>query len=121
MSSAQAAQFVLDWAFDLPRLWVSAAGGTANVLAGELSRFAGVSFQESSDLLDQVGGPNWYPDLHSHHGGWLWVDDFSGYPDPRVVRKALERRFIKPYQGERWEEWWDCLPLARGNKGRIAA
>jgi hypothetical protein len=43
--------------------WVSAAGGTANVVAGEIARAIGVSFAAAHRALDAVGGSGWYQDL----------------------------------------------------------
>lgn len=35
--------------------WVSAGGGTANVVAGEIARATGVSFEEALRLLEEAG------------------------------------------------------------------
>lgn len=36
--------------------WVSAGGGTANVVAGEISRATGASFDEAMAALNETGG-----------------------------------------------------------------
>jgi len=43
--------------------WVSASGGTANVVAGVISRETGVSFQDAHNALDDIGGEGWYEDM----------------------------------------------------------
>jgi len=44
--------------------WVSAGGGTANVVAGTIARATGVSFEAAHDALDTQGnailGEDWY-------------------------------------------------------------
>lgn len=40
--------------------WVSAAGGTANVIAGTLSRRLGVEYNLAHAALDQLLGDGWY-------------------------------------------------------------
>lgn len=66
LSAAKAAQrfFVLaQTAASHGGFWVSAAGGTANVVAGEISRAIGVSFTAAHRALDAVGGSDWYQEL----------------------------------------------------------
>ena len=47
--------------------WVSAAGGTANVVAGVISSATGVSYEDAHHALDVMGrevlGDNWYQQL----------------------------------------------------------
>ena len=40
--------------------WVSAAGGTANVIAGTFSRRLGVEYKRVHSALDQILGEDWY-------------------------------------------------------------
>ena len=81
-----ATQFVLDWAKAVP-LSVSTAGGTGNVLAGELSRFCGISYKSAHKLLVFVDGPYWYEDLYWYHT----VGSNNNLADPRGVAVALKR------------------------------
>ena len=45
--------------------WVSAGGGTANVVAGEIARATGASFEEAHRALDvtSASGRSWYEDM----------------------------------------------------------
>lgn len=72
-------------------LWVSAAGGTANVVAGEISRATGVSFEEAHQLLDITGGENWYEEL-AYQQPWP-INHIPEEPrwDARVIARAACR------------------------------
>ena len=54
------------------RFWVSAAGGTANVVAGEIAKAAPISYDEAHWCLDRaaelMGIDDWYGDLYYYHG-----------------------------------------------------
>jgi hypothetical protein len=84
-----AAGFALDWAHSQRAMWVSAAGGTANVLAGEISRFTGSSYEEAHNALDVAGGPDWYDELPAHSNPFVQND----WTDARGLGKAMARRF----------------------------
>lgn len=43
--------------------WVSAGGGTANVVANEICKKTGVSFEQGLKVLDLTGGKDWYMEL----------------------------------------------------------
>jgi len=45
-------------------LWVSAGGGTKNVIAGEISRHHGLEYGVAHTLLTQMLGEDWYSDLY---------------------------------------------------------
>jgi len=83
------ASLVLDWAFSLPAhmMWVSAGGGTFNVLAGAVACHAGVSFDQAHDALDQVGGPDWRDALWTRNH----LNDGDGV-DATGVAKFLARQ-----------------------------
>ena len=57
--------------------WVSAAGGTANVVAGVISRATGVTYAQAHDALDAMGrhlmGEDWYCHLAAIQP-WPWLD-----------------------------------------------
>jgi hypothetical protein len=61
--------------------WVSAAGGTASVVAGEIARATGVDFVGACQALDSMGkeylGEDWYSEL-------AWMQ--PGYDDPEELR-----------------------------------
>lgn len=67
--------------------WVSVGGGTANVVAGEIARRFGVSFEEAHCLLEEAGlewtGPDWYEVLFFACSG----DRF----DARLIAQAAGR------------------------------
>jgi len=44
-------------------VWVSAAGGTANVTAGIIARACRISFYAAHHALDVIGGEGWYQAL----------------------------------------------------------
>ena len=90
-TNQMAAKFALNWAYSLPSLLVTAGGGTGNVLAGELSRYLGISYDEAHTLLESVN-PDWYENLFHHHGGWNAMD-WESPCNVRGLGKALKRRF----------------------------
>jgi hypothetical protein len=49
-------------------LWISAAGGTANIVAGEIARATGVSFDDALWALDATGKVYWGRD--DWYAGW---------------------------------------------------
>ena len=77
-------------------MWVSAGGGTANVVAGVISRSTGVSFDDAHHALNVMGGDDWYADLaHSQPHRW---DDLDAASDARwdaaTVAKAACRKVV---------------------------
>ena len=75
-------------------LWVSAGGGTANVIAGELSRAMGCTFAAAHAALDAAGGKDWYGILARDNS---WADDFDEYRwDAKTVVNAALRHFQQP-------------------------
>jgi hypothetical protein len=72
--------------------WVSAAGGTANAVAGELCRRCGVSFADALEVLDKAGkeflGEGWYVALADIQPP---VCDFEYRFDARTVARAACR------------------------------
>lgn len=83
---------ILGWAFALPAhtMWVSAGGGTANVLAGALARHLGISFDAAHAALNAAGGPDWYGALYTRHH----LADLDGQTaDAAGVAKFLKRNF----------------------------
>lgn len=85
------AREALKWAYAGP-LWVSAGGGTANVLAGEIAHFMGCPFIEALKALREVGGQHWYSDLYFA----VHVSD-GPCRDARGVGRYLERLDRKGY------------------------
>ena len=79
--------------------WVSAAGGTANVVAGTIARHCGISFEDALDILDQAGrewaGDDWYATLMFIQpfrlDGWDDWNEMPGRWDVRTVAKAACR------------------------------
>lgn len=79
--------------------WVSAAGGTANVVAGTIARRFGISFEEALRLLDETGrewgGDGWYATLaYIQPFPWDagWGDDVPpGRFDARTIARAACR------------------------------
>jgi hypothetical protein len=71
-------------------LWVSAAGGTANVVAGELARLCSCEYQEAHRALDITGGENWYADLAAMQP-WAMESEPSPRWDARTIAKAAAR------------------------------
>lgn len=43
--------------------WVSAGGGTANIIAGIISRSANVDFKSAHKALNETGGNDWYMNM----------------------------------------------------------
>ena len=80
--------------------WVSAGGGTANVVAGVIARHFGISFEDALDILAEVGqewaGEDWYIVLAEiqpfRWDGW---DDIPGRWDARTVARAACRAVLK--------------------------
>jgi hypothetical protein len=78
--------------------WVSAAGGTANVVAGVISRATGVSYKDAHHALDVMGrevfGDCWYQQLADIQPfRWDdWHDDVPGRWDARTIARAACRR-----------------------------
>lgn len=73
--------------------WVSASGGTANVVAGEIARATGASFDEARHALDVTGEENWYFNLACAQPWALdaWHDDTPGRWDARTIARAASR------------------------------
>jgi hypothetical protein len=85
--------------------WVSAGGGTANVIAGEISRQFDVEFAEAKEILSNVGEDffgtfEWYAEM-AWCQPWspLDVPDDLGRWDARLIAKAACRR---PVPDPRW-------------------
>jgi hypothetical protein len=81
--------------------WVSAGGGTANVIAGEVSRAFHVDFQEAHEMLDAIGHDffgmeNWYEELAWSQpiGPWNLPDSHEFRWDCRTIIRAAIRRPI---------------------------
>ena len=74
--------------------WVSAGGGTANVVAGEISRATGASFDEAHHALNiTAGSEDWYSDL-AYAQPWAidaWHDDTPGRFCASIIAKAACR------------------------------
>lgn len=73
--------------------WVSAAGGTANVVAGEIARATGVTFEDAHHALDVTGGEGWYAEM-AYAQPWAidaWHDDVPGRWDARTIARAACR------------------------------
>lgn len=69
--------------------WVSAGGGTANVIAGEIARATGDLFHETHAALEHTGGQDWYSNMYQ-------AQPFNGEPegyrfDARTVARAACR------------------------------
>jgi hypothetical protein len=77
--------------------WVSSAGGTANVVAGEISRATGVSFENAHRALNVMGneliGEFWYQELaYIQPFRWDdWHNDVPGRWDARTIARAACR------------------------------
>lgn len=78
--------------------WVSAAGGTANVVAGEIARATGASFDEAHQALDAIGreqlGEDWYSVLADSQP-WRW-DDLDSAEDARWDVRTIARAAVRP-------------------------
>ena len=74
--------------------WVSAGGGTANVVAGEIARATGVSFEEAHRALDATAETaDWYANM-AYAQPWAvdaWHDDVPGRWDARTIARAACR------------------------------
>ena len=81
--------------------WVSAAGGTANVVAGVIAGRCGIPFEDARRILDEAGrdwaGDGWYTALADlqpfRWDGWDAWDtwdawDVPGRWDVRTIAKA---------------------------------
>ena len=80
--------------------WVSASGGTANVVARLISRATGVEFEEAHRALCTMGihiyGECWYQHLaDSQPFGWdEWHDSVPGRYDVRTIAKVACKRAL---------------------------
>jgi len=88
------AELTIAWAFDKSRgpLWVSAAGGTWNVLAGNLALFLGTEYSFTRQMLRANAIAKYGPDYY----GILWVRNGiksmdAPYRDAKGVKTYLER------------------------------
>jgi len=75
-------------------LWVSAAGGTANVLAGELAKKLNCAYLDAHRYLNITGGQEWYREL-AYAQPWRWDDMDAAVEarfDARTIAKAALRR-----------------------------
>ena len=79
--------------------WVSASGGTGNVVAGEIARRCGITFEDALRILNKAGqawaGRDWY-----------------------TVLALLQPFRLENFDGrEYWENWppgrWDARTIAR--------
>ncbi len=79
--------------------WVSAGGGTANVVAGEIARATGAEFSEALRALDlTASGEDWYSDLAAAQP-WPYTtvpydhetDSWYSRWDARTIAKAACR------------------------------
>lgn len=82
--------------------WVSASGGTANVVAREISRAVDLPFEECSKILAIVGAAefhyssdlSWYNELHN-------LSSFYDFEEPRwdvrTIIRAAARSHLAPY------------------------
>ncbi len=79
--------------------WVSAAGGTANVVAGEIARATGASFEEARHALDITGGEGWYcalADAQPFGCGVIPFDDERGEWYCRWDARTIARAACRP-------------------------
>ena len=82
--------------------WVSASGGTANVVAGEISRAVDLPFEEALMILAIVGAAefhyssdlNWYNELHNLSSFYDFDENRS---DVRTIIRAAARSHLAPY------------------------
>ena len=77
--------------------WVSPGGSTANVIAGEISRATGVSFNEAHRALEVTGGEDWYAEMADAQP-WRWDDwhdDVPGRWDARTIVRAAVRHVTR--------------------------
>jgi len=78
--------------------WVSAGGGTARVVAGEIARSAGISFEDAWRALDQEGSQfadKYGPALYGHSGPFNWYELLSDIQPfrPDNLDAAADARF----------------------------
>jgi len=71
--------------------WVSAGGGTANVVAGEISRATGVTFEDAHIALDVTGGPDWYADMAQAQPWPMGIPPEFIRWDARLIARAAIR------------------------------
>ena len=78
--------------------WVSASGGTANVVAGEISRSTGSSYEEAHQALDATGPLAWGEELWyaemAYAQPWAfdaYHEETPGRWDARTIAKAACR------------------------------
>ncbi|MBE0469577.1 MAG: hypothetical protein IBX55_08755 [Methyloprofundus sp.] len=75
--------------------WVSAAGGTANAVAGVISRATGVTYEEGHHALDVMGrevfGADWYQYLADIQPFRADDCDVPARWDARIVARAACR------------------------------
>ena len=74
--------------------WVSAAGGTANVVAGVISRATGVSFEDAHRALDATASSeDWYEELAAAQPWSIdaWHDEVPGRWDAATIARAACR------------------------------
>ena len=76
-------------------IWISTGGGTANVIAGTISREIGVDYNQVHDTLNLVGGEDWYADLFFANGGFHVGSDYEFRFDARLVALAACRRIYR--------------------------
>ena len=81
--------------------WVSAGGGTANVVAGVIARHFGISFDVARSILSDVGqewaGEDWYIIL-AEIQPWRWDDwhdEIPGRWDVSTIARAACRAVLK--------------------------
>lgn len=67
-------------------VWISAGGGTANVIAGEIAAASGVTYERAHALLDIWGEHKWYHLFNVANRGWE-----SPRFDARTIAKAAAR------------------------------
>jgi hypothetical protein len=74
-------------------IWVSVSRGTANVLAGELSKKLNCGFLEAHRYLDITGGNSWYEKL-ARLQPWPYLDmdaAMNARFDAKTIAKAALR------------------------------
>ena len=78
--------------------WVSAAGGTADVVAGEIARATDVTFEDAHRALDIMGkevmGDCWYQQL-AEAQPWRW-DDLDSAEGARWCARTIARAAARP-------------------------
>jgi len=78
--------------------WVSAAGGTANVVAGEIALATNVTFEDAHRALDIMGkeaiGECWYQHL-AEAQPWRW-DDLDSSEEARWDARTIARAAARP-------------------------